>query len=252
MIVAVVALASAQSVIDPPPAAKEWADLAKLPDWSGTWTPSIMGQEKENKANPPSWTAKAAKQILQMEAEEKAGRPRPLFVDCLPQGMPTWMLITHNAIEFLFTPGRVTMLGEVDGNRMRRIYTDGRKHPADPDLTFHGHSVGRWEGETLAVDTVGVLPQAYIAIAEAVGIPNNGDLHVVEHIHLTGPDTLRDDLEITAPRVLAKTWSTQRIFYRQRNRKFEVAEGVCRQGDFEATTDREGNAIFRPLPAAQR
>ena len=40
-----------------------------------------------------------------------------------------------------------TMLGEGDGNRMRRIYTDGRPHPSDPDLTIHGHSIGRWDGD---------------------------------------------------------------------------------------------------------
>ena len=63
-----------------------------------------------------------------MFAEEKAGRPPPIFVNCLPEAMPSWMLVTHNAMEFLFTPGRVTILGEFDGNRLRRIYTDGRGH----------------------------------------------------------------------------------------------------------------------------
>ena len=79
--------------------------------------------------------------------------------------------MTHNAMEILFTPGRITMLGEGDGNRMRRIYTDGRRHPEDPDLTIHGHSIGHWEGDTLVVDTVGIIPQGYIAVSEAVGVP---------------------------------------------------------------------------------
>jgi hypothetical protein len=77
------------------------------------------------------------------------------------------MLVTHNAMEILFTPGRVTMLGESDGNRLRRIYTDGRPHPDTPDPTFHGHSIGHWEGDTLVVDTVDILPQAPLAISEA-------------------------------------------------------------------------------------
>ena len=68
-----------------------------------------------------------------MFAEEKAGRPPPIFVNCLPEAMPSWMLVTHNAMEILFTPGRVTMLGESDGNRLRRIYTDGRGHPNDEE-----------------------------------------------------------------------------------------------------------------------
>ena len=158
-------------VINPPPTAKDWADLSKLPDWSGVWNPKITDQDAQVKTNMPPWNAKAAELINFQLAEEKAGRPPPLFVNCLPEAMPAWMLVTHNSMEVLFTPGRVTLLGESDGNRLRRIYTDGRPHPEDPDPTFHGHSIGRWEGDTLVVDTVGVIPQALIAVSEAAGVP---------------------------------------------------------------------------------
>ena len=119
--------------------------------------------------NPPPWNEKAAAKIKRQADEQKAGRPDNFFIDCLPEGMPSWMLITHNAMEFAFTPGNIYMLGESDGNRLRRIYTDGRPHPDDPDLTFHGHSIGHWEGDTLVVDTVGIKPQAWLAIGESVG-----------------------------------------------------------------------------------
>lgn len=234
-------------VINPPPTARDWADLAKLPDWSGVWNPKISDQDAQARTNPPPWTPKVAEQIRHMQAEEKAGRPPPVFVNCLPEAMPSWMLVTHNAMEILFTPGRVTMLGESDGNRLRRIYTDGRPHPDDPDPTFHGHSIGHWEGETLVVDTVGVAPQAYIAISEAAGIPNNGDLHVIERIHLEGKDILHDDLEIFAPKVLTKPWKTTRIFFRQRARKYDIVEGVCLEGYFAQRMDENGNAVYVPI-----
>src|SRR6187551_2017939 len=166
------------------PTAADWVRLSKLPDWSGVWNPNISDQNAQIKTNPVPWRPEVEARIAQLQAEEKAGRPKGLFVDCLPESMPSWMLISHNALEILFTPGRVTLLGESDGNRLRRIYTDGRQHPPDPDPTFHGHSIGRWEGKTLVVDTVGVFPQTYLAVSEAVGVPNNGDLHVVERIHL--------------------------------------------------------------------
>lgn len=236
---------------NPPPQAKDWADLAKLPDWSGVWTPNMSDQEARIKTDPVPWNAAAAAQIKQLRAAAAAGNPKGLFVDCLPESMPSWMLITHNALEFLFTPGRVTILGEADGNRLRRIYTDGRPHPEDPDPSFHGHSIGRWEGDTLLVDTVGVLPQAYLAVDEAVGLPNNGDLHVVEHLHLAGPDVLHDDLTITAPHVLTRSWRTTRIFYRQRSRKYDIVEGVCLQGSFSAGVDAAGNAVFVPAPQTE-
>jgi len=232
------------------PKARDWSALANLPDWSGVWTPFISDQNKRITTDPVPWQPKVAEQIAVMVAEEESGRPRGLFVDCLPEGMPTWMLITHNAFEFAFTPGRVTILGEMDGNRLRRIYTDGRPHPPDPDPTFHGHSIGRWEGSTLVVDTIGVLPEVYLAVSEAVGIPNNGDLHVIERLHLTEPDVLRDDLEIIAPRVLTAPWKTSRLYFRQRARKYDIVEGVCLQGGFAERHDKHGNAIFVPIPQA--
>jgi hypothetical protein len=238
---------AADSVINPPPKPAEWAALAKLPDWSGSWNPDMTDQFRQMGSNPTPWTDAARAQIAQMEAEEKAGHPRGLFIDCLPEGMPSWMLITHNALEFLFTPGRVTMLGESDGNRIRRIYTDGRPHSPDPDPSFHGESIGHWEGDTLVVDTIGILPQSYIAISESAGVPNNGDMHIVERFHLAGADILHDDIEITAPHVLKQPWKTTRSYFRQRARKFDIIEGVCLQGSFSEGTDAKGNAVFLPL-----
>jgi hypothetical protein len=239
--------AADNDAINPPPSAQDWQALAKLPDWSGVWTPAISDQVAQEKTNRPPWTPQVAKQIDHMYAEEAAGRPFPIIDHCFPTGMPSWMLITHNAFEILFTPGRVTILGEGDGNRLRRIYTDGRPHPADPDPSFHGHSIGHWEQDTLVVDTVALLPQAYLAVNEAVGVPNNGDMHIVEHLHLQGPDTLLDDLDITANKLLSKPWRTTRKYYRQRAQKYDIIEGVCTQGSFTDAVDKNGNAIFAPL-----
>ena len=124
---------------------------------------------------------------------------------------------------------------------------DGRPHPDDPDPTFHGHSIGHWEGETLVVDTVGVVPQAYIAISEAAGVPNNGDMRIKERIYLAAKDVLHVDLEITAPKVLTAPWKTTRIYFRQRARKFDIVEGVCLEGYFKEGTDKDGNAIYVPV-----
>jgi hypothetical protein len=147
-------------------------------------------------------------------------------------------------MEILATPGRVTLLGEGDGNRLRRIYTDGREHPEDPDLTIHGHSIGRWEGDTLVVDTVGIIPQAYIALSEAVGIPNNGGMRIVERLRLADADTLAVELTITAPKVLTQAWTTTRRYVRRRGAQFDIVEGQCVQGELVDAVDEHGNAIF--------
>jgi len=237
----------APAVINPPPTAQDWADLAKLPDWSGVWNPNISDQDKQVKTNPPPWNEQTARKIEQMFAEEKAGRPRLIFANCLPEAHPSWMLVTHNAMEILFTPGRVTLLGESDGNRLRRIYTDGRGHPDVSDPTFHGHSIGHWDGDTLVVDTVDILPQAPLAVSEAAGVPNNGDMRVVERIRLADKDVLHVDLEITAPKILTRPWKTTRVFFRQRARKFDIVEGVCAQGDLSERVDANGDHIFVPV-----
>lgn len=243
----VVGAAALASAAYAQPRAEDWSALAKLPDWSGAWAPDLQDQMRQVRGNPAPWAPAAGKQIAFLQAEESAGRPRGLFTDCLPEAMPTWMLISHNVMEILFTPGRVTLLGESDSDRLRRIYTDGRAHPADPDPTFHGHSIGHWEGQTLVVDTVAILPEALLAISEAVGVPNNGDVHVVERIHLTSPEILADDLTITAPHILTAPWNTTRLFKRLRGPGADIVEGVCRQGDFSEAKDKDGNAVFAPL-----
>ena len=217
-------------------------------DFDGVWIPDVKDQHRQEAENVPPWKPEILPQVARMAAEEKAGRPFLVLSHCQPHGMPTWMLITHNAFEWLTTPGRITMLGEVDGNRMRRIYMDGRPHPEDPDLTLHGHSIGHWEGDVLVVDTTAIAPQAYIATNEAVGIPNNGDMHIVERLHLAKPDVLHDDLEITAPKVLTAPWKTTRIFRRYPDRHYEIIEGECEQEDLVPGKDAYGNDIFVAHP----
>jgi hypothetical protein len=228
------------------PTAADWAAIADLPDLSGTWSPDIPDQFAQEEANPPPWKPEIAEQVAHWLAEEADGRPKGLFIDCLPHGSPSLMAITHNAIEFLVTPGRVTVLGESDGNRIRRIWTDGRMMPEDPDPTFDGYSVGAWRDGALQVETSAILPQVYLAISESVGIPNNGGMTISETIHLLDADTLADDMVITAPEILTGPWRTRRLFVRHRERSHEIEQGVCRQGDFLEAEDQWGNAVFEP------
>jgi len=225
-----------------------WSALGRLPDWGGLWVPDRSDPKHAFGKGDPVWTPAAAKQIEALTAADKAGKPVNIYVNCLPEGMPSFVIMTLNATEFLFTPGRVTILGEFDGNRLRRIYTDGRKHPADPDPTFNGHSIGHWEGETLVVDTIGILPQTFLPTGQAVALPNNGDMHIAERIHLLDPNTLSFELTVTAPHVLAAPWKISRSFKRQADRSAEIVEASCRQGDFLEKTDENGNAIFVPIP----
>jgi len=231
--------ADAPPVINPPPTAKDWSDLAKLPDWSGTWQPESYVVTTAR--SPPPWRPEIVKDVNALKALDAAGHPKGLYQNCLPEGMPSFIIMTVASSEFLFTPGRVTILNEFDGNRTRRIYTDGRGHPDDPDLTFNGHSIGHWDGDTLVVDTVGILPETYLPISQSVGIPNDGDTHLVERIHLV------DELTVEAPHVLAAPWTVTRNFTRNRERRYDIEEGSCHQGDFIEGKDAQGHAAFIPI-----
>ena len=225
----------------------------KYPDWDGQWfrtggvqfdptKPLGRGQQAPL---TPEYQAKLEASIADIAA---GGHGLNEHTSCLPHGMPRMMNAVY-PIEFVVQPKTTYIL--LEENLPRRIYTDGRGHPEVSDPTFHGHSIGHWEGDTLVVDTVDIVPQAPLAVSEAAGLPNNGDMHVIERIHLTDKDILQDDLEIIAPKILTKPWKTSRIFFRQRARKFDIVEGVCATGDLAERVDANGDNIFVPVQKSE-
>lgn len=129
---------------------------------------------------------------------------------CLPAGMPGMM--QHPLLfEVLSTPGRMTFIFE-DGE-VRRIHTDGRKHPdaSERQPNFFGDSIGHWEDRTLVVDTIGVDTRADLLMASALRPTAN--MHIVERMTLENKDTLRvdttltDDELFTAPYQYTRTYS---------------------------------------------
>ena len=117
------------------------------------------------------------------EAAERVLAPQ--FRDCWRLTDAPFLQAIYDVQSPRLAFGRVTMLGESDGNRLRRIYTDGRGHPENGELSFFGHSIGKWEGDTLVVETINVKPQTMFAVSEAAGVPNNGGLKMWERIRLT-------------------------------------------------------------------
>src|SRR4030095_7059485 len=181
----VAAVTLAQQAVYKAPTPADWAALAKLPDFSGVWERSGVGgggnpvfgtAPNATRGNPPqagcSGDAGAARGgrgsapagpsfTPQYEAMRAAAAKAPQPEDnttanCLPPGMPGIMGQPY-PMEFLLTPGKVTIVIEAY-TQVRHIYTDGRPVAADPDLKFHGTSIGRWDGDTLVVDTVGFSP----------------------------------------------------------------------------------------------
>src|SRR5262244_1137263 len=80
------------AIINPPPTAQDYADLAKLPQWSGVWNPKSSDQEKQAPNNPPPRNETHAQDGQKMWDEEKAGRPKLHFYGCFPEAHPSWLL----------------------------------------------------------------------------------------------------------------------------------------------------------------
>src|ERR1700704_4102006 len=151
------------------PTAADWAALAKLPDFTGVWeiSPGTRGGGAGPAPARPSLTpAYEAKRKAFLAAPPEDGET----ANCLPAGMPGIMGQPY-PMEFLLTPGKVTIVIEAY-TQVRHIYTDGRPLPADPDLEFHGTSIGRWEGDTLVVETIGFSP----ATQNQRGVPHGGNM----------------------------------------------------------------------------
>ena len=242
----IAAHAADAATINPAPTRAAWTAIADLPDLSGVWAPGPLDKYTPGGPEAPQWLPDVARQVAHLKQLDAEGQPQNIYINCLPEGLPSSVTQNLNSVEFLVTPGRVTVLAEFDGNRLRRIWTDGRPHPADPDPSFSGHSIGHWESNTLVVDTIAFLPEVFIPLSQGVGFPNNGGMHIEERITLTGPDTLRQDIVVHAPKVLAAPWHASRTYQRHRERNYDLAESSCRQGDFIEAKDANGNAVFVP------
>jgi hypothetical protein len=208
---------------------------AILADWSrGVWqsdskTYFISGFRDEDAyqdpnahwTNPPPLTPKYAARYD--EIRRAAFEGRNIFdqgVNCSPLGIP--FMAGFGSMEILSKPGQITMIYEEDGG-VRRIFTDGRPHPAPADLdpTYNGHSVGHWEGKTLVVDTVGLRDDTYLE----VGMPHSGQLHVIERWKQVGPDELTNTVTLIDPEALTKPWGT--TWHWKRHADWTISEVFC-------------------------
>jgi hypothetical protein len=205
--------------------------IKQLPDWGGLWQ-GKMGGARGSAPEPPQFTPPYAARLKAFnDAKTRGENVQSAHANCMPFAFPSSMGIYP--FEFLMTPGKVTVAIETD-SQMRRIFTDGRKLPDDPDLSFQGYSVGHWEGDTLVVKTRGLVPSPQMEIMEGVG--HSDKLVIDETIRLVGPDALEIKWTYDDPVVLAKPWTQTRVFYRHRD--WDLEEYNCAQNNHDAADDK--------------
>jgi len=205
------------------------------PDWGGVWEPTNGAPFLPE--NPPLTKDKAAAAADYAAKQARGEIQDTPAANCVPPGMPVTMYDPY-PIEFLFTPGKVTILIEAY-SQWRQIFTDGRKHPDDPDLTYNGHSIGHWEGDTLVVDTVGFTTDT--PLGRNYGIKHSDKMRIVERMKLVKPDLMQIETTITDPETLTKPWTMTRDYARHRD--WTLSEYVCQQNNRNGTTD-DGKAVI--------
>ena len=241
VVVAAVALSISSGAAFAAPARKA-APARALPDWNGVWENAsgfLFARPRGAPPNPPSLTPKYAAILAARTKAQEEGRPvGDATANCSWPGMPR-VGISPYPSEFVFSPGRVTILYEYMG-QTRRIYTDGRGHPADLEPSYNGHSIGHWEGDTLVVDTVGLREDRPI---DQSGLTHSAKLHIVERIRLVGPDHLQSVYTMTDPEMLTKPWVTTANFIRHRD--WSILDFDCAENN-RNMPDASGVTIVRP------
>ncbi|PWU03563.1 MAG: hypothetical protein C5B51_18670 [Terriglobia bacterium] len=239
--------ADAQTAARPAPTAEDWAAVAKLPDLTGVWeTPLGGGRNAAGRGGAPAGRAGRGTPAAPSLTPAYAAKAKALAsatraednetANCLPPGLPGIMTQPY-PYEILVTPGRVTIISEAY-TQVRHIYTDGRPLPQDPDPTFYGVSVGRWEDNSLVVETVGLAD-----VPRGLSFPYSEKMKIAERFRLTDPDTLTLETTIIDPEALATPFVMPvRTFVRHRN--WTLAEYVCEENN-RNFVDEKGKAGLR-------
>jgi hypothetical protein len=159
-------------------------------DFSGIWSPDTHFIYDINEALKPGETLPIQPWALKVTVE-RPSKDDP-EAQCLPTGVPRQAPYPWRIVQ---TPTHVFFLFEGNIHSFRQIIMNG-KHPDDPDPTWYGHSVGRWEGDTLVVDSVGFNDKFWFDFA---GHPHTEKLHVIERFRRPDFNTLTYEVTIDDP-----------------------------------------------------
>ncbi|MGE5731583.1 MAG: hypothetical protein ACM37U_06580 [Gemmatimonas sp.] len=154
-----------------------------------------------------------------------------LVYQCFPPGVPRIYLHPF-PFEIVQSPSRVLMVFEYD-HLVRQIFTDGRKHRDDLPPSWMGDSVGKWDGGTLVVETVGFNDRTWI---DRIAVPHSEEMRLIERMHMNGNGYLQIDMRVEDPKALAEPWEFTRYF---KKTDWTIDELICKDNanfdEFEST-----------------
>jgi hypothetical protein len=168
------------------------------PDLSGVWgwQPGRYFMSIAADLKPEEITPWARDFVVQRM--ERLGKDDPAMLQCLPQG-PRLNLFAPIPVKIVQTPRLIVILSE--DLTYRQIFVDGRLLPEDPDPSFMGYSVGRWEDATLVVESIGFKDRTWLDFS---GLPHSEALRITERIRRTTFGHLEIEETLTDPAVFTK------------------------------------------------
>jgi carboxypeptidase family protein len=162
------------------------------PDFAGVWSPSRAVEVGKSEMLP--WA--------EAEVKREGRAIENPTARCLPWGP---LLDGPFPFKFVQSPSVIVVLIE-DIFSYRQIFLDGRGHPKDGDPTWMGHSIGRWEGDTLVVDSAGFNNKSWTPM----GRPHTDQLHIIERFRRIDAGHLDYEMTIDDPGTYVKPWTIKR------------------------------------------
>ena len=222
------------------------ADPSPSHDLSGVWMqyPGVLADGINQKLRPPltAWGQSrfdAASPNIGPRAV--AGKENsPVITHCVPDGLPK-LLVYPNPFEIVEVSGRVLMFFE-EQHIWRTIWTDGRPLPKDPDPTWLGYSVGKWEGESFVIDTIGFNDKPWV---DSYGNPRSEQMHLTERYRRLDHDTLELAITMDDPKAYTKIWVNPPQRFKLEP-TWELIESYCVVSDLNAYDE----AIRKPAGGA--
>jgi len=160
---------------------------------------------------------------------------------CWATGVPTYLLNPAQPTFFLQTANKITMIWQMD-HQVRHVYLNV-PHSENPRPSWYGESVGRYEGDTLVVDTVGQNTKTFV---DNYRTPHSDKLHVIERYRLVDDGKmLQADVTIDDPAVFVQPL---KVVHRWRRVQGPMIESSCAEGELGNPFQQD----VEPLPTAAK
>jgi hypothetical protein len=187
-------------------------------DFNGVWSAPFTPDISKALGHQPPFTPYGAARFAK---EDEFDDP---LTKCLPIGPARGIQAGIMPFQIVQTPSVLTILFE-NQHTFRIIHTDGRSHPKDVDATWFGDSIGKWDGDTLVVDTVGLDDRTWL---DTAGHEHSDQLHLAERFQKVDNNNIKWTVTFEDPKFYTEPWSITLPIARQNT---EIMSYSCEENE---------------------